>query len=278
MKRILSVILCLLLLIPAAAPAESEIDENAVYSVKLYLELYPFSRQELIDQLVFDGFTAEVAEAAVDSCGIDWNELAARAAKQMLRFYSDTSREDLLNILLTSGYTKEEAEYGVTAAMGDSAAASSAPRVLFTTVAPTAPAETAAPVPAATPVPEEPAETPVPMQLSVTIRTGDIPYENLQHIRNQLTEEIFFRGDWNQVEFMGGEWVVGKDIPAGFYSVRAKDGKYTSVDVISPDAYHSHSYYTIEEGGEIGKLDLKDGMILEFSHTLVFGKPKTLGF
>ena len=280
MKRMIAVILCLFLLIPAAAPAESAAAEKAVSRAKIYLDMYPFSRQEIIDQLVYDGYTQEDAEYAADNCDADWTELAVRAAKQMLRYYPETSREDLLNILLTSGYTQEQAEAGVAAAMDEGTEAASVVPVPFTTMVPAAePTETPVPVRIETrSAVDPPVQTPVPLQLTVSIVTDGIPYENLQHIRNQLTEEIFFRGDWNQVEIMGGEWTVGVDLPAGFYSVRAKDGKYASLDVINTDAYHSHTYFTIEENGEVGKLELKDGMVLQFSRTLLFGKPKTLGF
>ena len=278
MKRILSIILCLFLLIPAAAPAESADAEKAVSRAQIYLDMYPFSRQEIIDQLVFDGFSAEDAEYAADNCDADWTALAVRAATQMLSYFPETTREDLLNILLTSGYTQEQAEAGVTAAMGDGTETASG--VPVTATAPTAePTETPEPIRIVTrSAVDPPAPTPVPIQITVSIVTDGIPYENLRHIRNQLTEEIFFRGDWNQVEIMGGEWTVGVDLPAGFYSVRTKDGKYASLDVTSTDAYRSHTYFTIEEGGEIGKLELKDGMVLDFSRTLLFGKPKTLGF
>ena len=224
MKRIISIILCLFLLIPAAAPAESAAAEKAVSRAKIYLDMYPFSRQEIIDQLVYDGYTQEDAEYAADNCDADWTELAVRAAKQMLRYYPETSREDLLNILLTSGYTQEQAEAGVAAAMGDGTETISGYPVPFTTIVPSAePTETPVPIRIETrSAVDPPVQTPVPIQLTVSIVTDGIPYENLQHIRNQLTEEIFFRGDWNQVEIMGGEWTVGVDLPAGFYSVRAK--------------------------------------------------------
>ena len=68
-------------------PSRPASQQNAVRKAESYLDIAAFSRQGLIDQLEYDDFSTEDATFAVDSITVDWNEQAARAAKQ----YLDTS-------------------------------------------------------------------------------------------------------------------------------------------------------------------------------------------
>lgn len=66
----------------------------------------------MIDQLEFEGFTTEEATYAVDNCGADWNEQAAKKAQEYLD-YSSFSRSELIGQLEFEGFTSAQAEYGV---------------------------------------------------------------------------------------------------------------------------------------------------------------------
>ena len=284
MKRIFSVFLCVLLLVPVFGLAETAPTIEINSRIEIYLDMLSFSRQGLIDQLLFDGYPEDAVVAAVDACGADWQEQAVRFTESMLESFPDTSKDFMQGMLLDSGFTREETEAAVKAVMETQLPETRPP---FTEITPT-PAPESSPVPPRVeislapsgivdPFPE-PDPTPVPVTLSVSIQTADIPYENLLHIRNQLDEEILARGDWTSIEIPAGRWIVGEDIPAGFYSVTAVNGKYTSFDLVAPDAYHSHTYYTVEENGVVGKVELKDGMTLEIPRPLLFAAPKSLGF
>ncbi len=107
----------------AAAKAKADADraanmtlgqKNAVRQGRNYLEFISFSRQSLIDQLVFEGFSEEDATFAVDEIAPDWNEQAARKAGEYLDFTA-FSRQGLIDQLVYEGFTYEQAEYGVTA-------------------------------------------------------------------------------------------------------------------------------------------------------------------
>lgn len=108
---------------PAAAPqaavpevpAEPDVPasvRNAIRSAESYLSVSSFSREKLIDQLEFEGYTSEEATAAVDSLNVDYNAEAAESAAQYLEV-SSFSRSGLVNQLEFEGYTPEQAEYGV---------------------------------------------------------------------------------------------------------------------------------------------------------------------
>lgn len=89
-------------------------ENNALSSAKGYLEYSAFSRQGLIDQLVYEGYSEETAAKVVDSLDTDWNEQAAKMAQEYLD-YSSFSRDGLIEQLEYEGFTAEQAEYGVTA-------------------------------------------------------------------------------------------------------------------------------------------------------------------
>ena len=77
-----------------------------------YLSFMAFSREGLIGQLEYEGYTTEDATWAVDNCGADWNEQAIRKAEN----YVDTmafSYSGLIDQLEYEGFTTEQATYGV---------------------------------------------------------------------------------------------------------------------------------------------------------------------
>jgi len=89
-------------------------EKNAAAKALSYLRYSAFSREGLIDQLEFEGFTYKEAVYGVDESGADWNEQAAKKAAQYLK-YSSFSRSGLIDQLEFEGFTQSQAEYGVKA-------------------------------------------------------------------------------------------------------------------------------------------------------------------
>lgn len=87
---------------------------QATASAESYLAFTHFSRDGLVGQLEFEGFSREDAEAAIDSLDVDWNVQAAGKAEDYLGT-SAFSREGLLEQLVFEGFTPEQAEHGVAA-------------------------------------------------------------------------------------------------------------------------------------------------------------------
>ena len=79
-----------------------------------YLAYTAFSRQGLINQLVYEGFAADVSAVAVDTLNVDWFEQAALMARNYLD-YTAFSRQGLIDQLVYEGFSVEQAVYGVTA-------------------------------------------------------------------------------------------------------------------------------------------------------------------
>jgi hypothetical protein len=95
-------------------PVESVSQVNAKRKAQSYLNYTAFSRSGLIDQLVYEGFSAEDATYGADAVGADWSQQAALKAQSYLE-YSAFSRSGLIDQLVYEGFSAEEAEFGVTA-------------------------------------------------------------------------------------------------------------------------------------------------------------------
>ncbi|NLH26756.1 MAG: hypothetical protein GX472_10355, partial [Methanomicrobiales archaeon] len=75
---------------------------NAASKALSYLKYSSFSRDGLIDQLEFEGFSHQEAVYGVDQSGANWNEQAALKAKSYLK-YSSFSRSGLIDQLEFEG-------------------------------------------------------------------------------------------------------------------------------------------------------------------------------
>jgi colicin import membrane protein len=106
-----------------AQPVEAEVaeapedgitlaQENALRSAEDYLDYSAFSKQGLIDQLVYEEFSVENATWAVDQLTVDWNEQAVRSGQAYLD-YSSFSRQGLIDQLVFEDYTVKQATYAV---------------------------------------------------------------------------------------------------------------------------------------------------------------------
>ena len=100
---------------PSSAPSDSISTgkKNALKSAEQYLNVMAFSYSGLIDQLEYEGYTAEEAEYAAKNCGANWNERAVKSAEQYLATMS-FSRQSLIEQLEYEGFTYEQASYAAT--------------------------------------------------------------------------------------------------------------------------------------------------------------------
>lgn len=89
-------------------------EKNALDKAKSYLDYTAFSKEGLIEQLEFEGFTNAEAKFGADNCGANWKEQAAKKAKQYME-YSSFSKKGLIEQLEFEGFTSEQAEYGAKA-------------------------------------------------------------------------------------------------------------------------------------------------------------------
>ncbi len=86
-------------------------EKNALIKAEQYLQYGAFSEEGLIDQLEYEGFTSPEAKYAVENCGADWYEQAAKKAEQYLN-YSAFSKEGLIEQLEYEGFSHSQALHG----------------------------------------------------------------------------------------------------------------------------------------------------------------------
>lgn len=93
-------------------PVLSMGQQQAVAKGQQYLGMMGFSRTGLVEQLEFEGFSAEDANFAADFINPDWNAEATEKAKSYLDMMA-FSRQGLIDQLTYEGFTPEQAEHGV---------------------------------------------------------------------------------------------------------------------------------------------------------------------
>lgn len=100
---------------PPAEPEFTRAQENAIAKAESYLDYSAFSKQGLVDQLVYDDFDTADATFAVDHIeatgGVDWHAQAAKKAESYLE-YSSFSLSGLVDQLQYDGFTPEQAQHG----------------------------------------------------------------------------------------------------------------------------------------------------------------------
>lgn len=97
-----------------SGPKETVAQENAREAAENYLDMSPFSRQGLIDQLKFEKFSEKDATYGVDAQKADWKKQAAASAENYLEM-SSFSRDSLIEQLKFEGFSQEQAAFGATA-------------------------------------------------------------------------------------------------------------------------------------------------------------------
>jgi hypothetical protein len=85
--------------------------EQAVRQAESYLGFTSFAPSGLVEQLKFEGYPPETAQAAVDSLTVDWDEQARLKAADYLDF-SAFSCQGLVDQLAFEGFTSEQAQQG----------------------------------------------------------------------------------------------------------------------------------------------------------------------
>lgn len=95
-------------------PLSPASQQNAVRTAQDYLDMSGYSRNGLIDQLEYEGYSTADASYAVDSISVNWYVQAARTAKDYVDM-SGYSRSGLIDQLVYEGYTPAEAAYGASA-------------------------------------------------------------------------------------------------------------------------------------------------------------------
>jgi len=92
--------------------SESTSQANAKRLANDYIRIMPFSRQGLINQLEFEGFSTSDAEYGVDATGTNWRNQAVKMAANYLDLMA-FSKQSLIDQLVFEGFSQADATYAV---------------------------------------------------------------------------------------------------------------------------------------------------------------------
>ena len=95
--------------------------------------------------------------------------------------------------------------------------------------------------------------------------------EELIALQTSITKELMDRGAMKSASIPAGEYVIGKDIPAGDYSI-------STTQVLVTVIYGDFNMYVVTPDDGVGKVSLKDGDSFQCSSTITLTKYAGLTF
>lgn len=105
---------------------------------------------------------------------------------------------------------------------------------------------------------------------------SEMSYDDLNALYHNLVKEIMSRPEWKEVSVPAGNWVIGKDIPAGEYGIKIIND-ITSVQ-IDDDNGHYVGNWVLNADDVIGKLIAIDGYVINLNEPVIFTPVSLLGF
>lgn len=111
-------------------------------------------------------------------------------------------------------------------------------------------------------------------------------YEQLLELYRSVQQEIISRPEWKEVTVPKGVYVIGEDIPAGSYTIKSTDpGGYINIFLWGAEQkdYDTAGGLLVNEAlykssQVLGRINLKNGNVLELSGTVIMTPVQGLGF
>ena len=85
----------------------------AVEQAQNYISCMPFSTSGLYEQLLYDGFSKQDSEFAVNCLVVDWDEMCYETAVNYVRNVGGFSKKSLIHQLVYDGFTDKQAKKAV---------------------------------------------------------------------------------------------------------------------------------------------------------------------
>ena len=116
-----------------------------------------------------------------------------------------------------------------------------------------------------------------------SIDLSHLSFEELFKLQSEIAKEIITREEWKQSIIPVGQWVVGKDIPQGEYSVTIPQGSGAHMTVTNPNELRTRQelidWFAFNDTDSIGKLILEEGYIVFVkAGDVIFSPVVPLGF
>lgn len=114
-----------------------------------------------------------------------------------------------------------------------------------------------------------------------SIDLTSLSFEELIALRQEIDLLLFASDEYKNVPVPAGDYVIGEDIPAGVYTLEC-DGGYAMITVYSnasKDLMSMGACHSVGGGETVGKIELKEGQIIEIEMgTITFKTYTGLGF
>lgn len=117
----------------------------------------------------------------------------------------------------------------------------------------------------------------IPVAAIAETDLSSMTYDDLIALNRQIIAEIMNRPEWKEVTVPAGMWIIGQDIPEGYYSIRAT-GKIAITSSAPEGSQRDDFYHVLGADGEVGKEFFKSGNIFKTSNPVILAPPKGLGF
>lgn len=107
---------------------------------------------------------------------------------------------------------------------------------------------------------------------------SSMSYEDLIALSQRIATEIMSRSEWKEVEVPPGTYEIGKDIPAGEYSIKCVDHN-AIIEIKTANGGWTNKLYEVLSANEVlGKAMLPEGYLISISGNVIFAPPVLLGF
>lgn len=126
----------------------------------------------------------------------------------------------------------------------------------------------------------------IPCASAIDLDLSSLSFDELRQLQDAINAEIVTRPEWQGVNVPKGVWKVGVDIPEGYYSIELQDCRDSCF--IGVWGYATNDYKT--NGGLVcsellrkdapilGKIELKNGYVVELGNPVIFKPAVKLGF
>ena len=109
-----------------------------------------------------------------------------------------------------------------------------------------------------------------------TVDLSAMSYDQLLALRSQINTEIISRPEWKEVTVPAGAWIVGADIPEGFYCIKSTHSQ--NLVQLNDSSDYSELYKYLNEGEIVGKAEFKKGLVFNCHYEVILTPAVSLGF
>lgn len=122
----------------------------------------------------------------------------------------------------------------------------------------------------------------MPLGALAEVELSTMSFDELVALREQVDMAIMESDEFKEVEVPIGDWIVGKHIPAGEYTVKPVDYARFEVYESEDKDYRSSVFYdsiSKRDNQTIGRIELLDGYVVQVSRgAVIMSRFVGLGF